>query len=51
VLTFAVLVGAAAATVIWRQAVMRAWPQSALILAPFNHSAPDFAHIIGKKGG
>src|ERR1700733_10405779 len=40
VLTFVVLLGAVAATVTWRQAVMRAWPPSALILAPFDHAAP-----------
>jgi hypothetical protein len=45
-----------AATVTWRQAVMRAWPQTALILAPFGQTTPEaaptpaeLAQTAGKK--
>ena len=51
ILTLVVLVGAAAATVIWRDAVMRAWPQSALILAPFGQPMPAPAQSAGKTTG
>ena len=51
VLTLVVLVGAVAATVTWRDVVMRAWPQSALILAPFGQSTPAHAQTPGKKTG
>ncbi|HEY4172819.1 MAG TPA: zinc-ribbon domain-containing protein [Rhodopila sp.] len=51
VLTVLVLVGAAAATVIWRDAVIQAWPQSALILAPFGQPMPTPAQSAGKTTG
>lgn len=51
VLTFVVLVGGLATTVIWREKVMRAWPQSALFLAPFGHTTPQPAQTAGKKPG
>jgi hypothetical protein len=49
VLTFAMLAGAVAAVIIEREAVMRAWPPSALILAAFDHTAPQPAQIMGTK--
>lgn len=49
VLTFVLLTGTLAATVIWREAVMRAWPPSTLILAPFGHPAADPAQTTAKK--
>jgi predicted Zn finger-like uncharacterized protein len=49
VLTFVVLAGTLAATVAWREDVMRAWPPSALILAPFGHTAPEPAQTTAKK--
>ena len=48
-LTFVVLAGVIAATVIWREAVVRAWPQSALVLAPFDRAVPQPAKTEGKK--
>lgn len=50
VLTFVVLAGTLAATVTWREAVMRAWPPSALILAPFGHTPPEPVQTTAKKG-
>jgi predicted Zn finger-like uncharacterized protein len=47
ILTVIVLVGAVTATVIWRQAAMRAWPPSALILAPFGQIAFQPAQTAG----
>jgi predicted Zn finger-like uncharacterized protein len=49
VLTLVLLTGTLAATVIWREAVMRAWPPSTLILAPFGHAAADPAQITAGK--
>jgi predicted Zn finger-like uncharacterized protein len=49
VLTFVVLAGGLGATVIWREKIMRAWPPSALFLAPFGHAAPQPAQTAGKK--
>jgi predicted Zn finger-like uncharacterized protein len=51
VLTLVVLVGALAATVAWRGAIIQAWPQSALILAPFGQPAPAPAQTAGKTTG
>jgi predicted Zn finger-like uncharacterized protein len=48
-LTLVVLVGAVTATVVWRQAAMRAWPPSALILAPFGQSQAQPAQTAGIK--
>jgi hypothetical protein len=48
-LTFVVLAGSLAATLTWREAVIRAWPSSALILAPFGHTAPESAQITAQK--
>jgi predicted Zn finger-like uncharacterized protein len=48
-LTAVVLTGSLVATLIWRDAVMRAWPESALILAPFGHAVADPAQIATKK--
>ena len=49
VLTLVVLVGAVTATMVWRQAAMRAWPPSALILAPFGQTALQPVQTEGKK--
>ena len=51
VLTAVVLLGAVAATVTWREAVMRAWPPSALLLAPFGYTPAEPAQITGKTTG
>jgi predicted Zn finger-like uncharacterized protein len=47
VLTVVVLVGALAATVTWRAAVIRTWPASALILEPFGQAVPPLAQTSG----
>jgi predicted Zn finger-like uncharacterized protein len=49
VLTAVVLVAALTATVVWREAVMRAWPPSALVLAPFGHAPPERGQMAGEK--
>jgi predicted Zn finger-like uncharacterized protein len=49
VLTVVLLVGAVTATVVWRQAAMRAWPPSALILAPFGQTPPQTGQTAGNK--
>ena len=50
VLTFVVLIGAAAATVIWREAVVRVWPASALVLGSADNGAPAKTPPGDKKG-
>jgi predicted Zn finger-like uncharacterized protein len=49
VLTAVVLVAALTATVVWREAVIRAWPPSALVLAPFSQAPPEPGQMAGKK--
>ena len=49
ILSLVVLAGGVAATVVWRQAAMRAWPPSALILAPFGQTALQPVQTEGKK--
>ena len=51
ILTLVLLVGTLAATVTWRGAIMQAWPQSALILAPFGQPAPAPAQTAGRTTG
>jgi predicted Zn finger-like uncharacterized protein len=51
ILTLVVLVGALAATVTWRDAIIRVWPQSALVLAPFGQPASEPAQTTGKTTG
>jgi hypothetical protein len=49
ILTLVVLVGIVAATLTWRDAIIRAWPQSAFVLAPFGQPTP--AQTPGKTTG
>jgi hypothetical protein len=51
VLTLVLLVGMLAATVTWRSTIIRVWPQSALILAPFGQAEPPPAQTAGKTTG
>jgi predicted Zn finger-like uncharacterized protein len=48
VLSVAVLVGAAAATVSYRHEIMGLWPSSGRILAPIDHMMSKPARIAGK---
>jgi predicted Zn finger-like uncharacterized protein len=47
-LTAVVLVGAVAAAVTWREAIVRSWPASSRILAPADRVAPKPAQVSGK---
>jgi hypothetical protein len=49
VVTFALLAGAVAATIVWRDEVMRAWPPSRWILEPIGHTPSSPAQTDGKK--
>jgi predicted Zn finger-like uncharacterized protein len=49
VLTFVVLASAVAATVGWRDEVVRAWPPSGRILTTTGHSAARQSHTAVKK--
>jgi predicted Zn finger-like uncharacterized protein len=47
-LTFVVLTAAVAATIGWREAIIRAWPPSGRILSAADHTS-QAEHIEGKK--
>jgi len=47
--TFVVLAGAVAATVVWRDAVVRAWPPSGRILATTGPTTAPPAQTAGRK--
>jgi hypothetical protein len=49
VLTAVMLLGAVISTVVWREQVMRGWPPSGRILAPFGHIVSETAHTEGTK--
>ena len=49
ILTFVVLAASVAATVGWRDAVIRTWPPSSRILAAKDHTAPQSGQTAVKK--
>jgi len=49
VLTFVVLAASVAATVAWRDAVIRTWPPSSRILAAKDHTVPPSGQTAIKK--